>query len=181
MHALKLFACVLLVFAAVRSGSAGQSTKAIPPVEGFDLNRYLGTWYEIGRLPHRFEKGLSRVTAEYALLPDGKIRVLNRGFKLEKNKWSEAKGKAWVPDPAAPARLKVRFFWPFSAEYKIIRLDPEYEWAVITSGSTDYLWILCRRPVMDEALYRSLVQFVKDNGFDTNRLIRVEQEAGAGP
>jgi apolipoprotein D and lipocalin family protein len=181
MHDFKSIFLFLVGFSMVLPALAGVSTKTIPPVEGFDLNRYLGTWYEIARMPHRFEKGLSRVTAEYSLFPDGKVRVLNKGFKTEKNKWSEAKGKAWVPDPAAPARLKVRFFWPFSAEYKIIRLDPEYGWAVVTSGSTDYLWILCRRPVMDEALYQSLVQFLKDNGFDTNRLIRVEQEAGAGP
>ncbi len=172
---------VLMMIAVAGAGTAGaaESTENIPPVPDFELNRYLGTWYEIARLPHRFEKGLSRVTATYTLNPNGTIQVLNRGFKAAKNKWSQAEGKAWVPDPDVPARLKVRFFWPFSAEYKIIRLDPEYRWAVVTSSQNNYLWFLCREPVMDEALYKSLVQYVSENGFDVSKLIRVEQdEAG---
>ena len=155
---------------------AGDSTKAIPPVAEFDLNRYLGTWYEIVRMPHRFEKDLIRVTADYSLRPDGKIQVLNRGYKPSKGKWSDAKGKAWVPDPRVPARLKVSFFWPFSAEYKIIRLDAEYRWALVTSGTTDYLWLLSRTPKMEAATVDSLVRFAKEKGFDVDRLIRVEQE-----
>jgi apolipoprotein D and lipocalin family protein len=166
-----LFGCVTAVPA-----SAGESAKSIPLAQNFDLSRYLGTWYEIARLPHRFEKDLTRVTATYSLLPDGKIRVLNRGYKPGKDKWSEAKGKAWVPDPNVPARLRVRFFWPFSADYRIIRLDPDYRWAVVTSGSKDYLWILSRNPKMDEEVYGSLIRFVGDNGFDLDNLIRVEQE-----
>ena len=176
MHVLNPIVWILAGSAIMAPVLAGESTKSIPPVSEFDLNRYLGTWYEIVRLPHRFEKDLVKVTATYTLRPDGKITVLNRGFKPSKNRWSEAKGKAWVPDPTVPARLKVRFFWPFSAEYKIIRLDPDYQWAVVTSGSTDYLWFLCRTPKMDDALFQSLVQFVKENGFDTGKLIRVEQE-----
>ncbi len=175
MQAFRWMSVALIGFVALTHAKSA-STESIPPVPHFELSRYLGTWYEIARLPHRFEKGLVRVTATYTLLPDGKIQVLNRGFKTSKNKWSQAKGKAWVPDPAVPARLKVRFFWPFSAEYKIIRLDPDYQWAVVTSSSTKYFWILSRTPVMDEALYQSLVQFAAQNGFDTGRLIRVPQE-----
>lgn len=172
---------VFLLFAFGFAGTvrSAESTESIPPVSEFDLQRYLGTWYEIARLPHRFEKGLTRVTATYSLNPNGSIRVVNRGFKAAKNKWSQAEAKAWVPDPAVPARLKVRFFWPFSAEYKVIRLDPEYQWAVVTGSKNNYLWFLCREPVMDEALYESLVQYVRDNGFDVSKLIRVEQDAAA--
>jgi apolipoprotein D and lipocalin family protein len=155
---------------------AGESTKSIPPVSKLDLNRYLGTWYEIFRLPHKFEKDLIKVTASYSLRKDGKIQVLNRGYKPSKGKWSVAKGKAWIPDPGVPARLKVSFFWPFSAEYKIIRLDSEYRWALVTSGSTDYLWLLSRTPGMEKAEVDSLMRFAGQNGFDTGKLIRVEQE-----
>jgi apolipoprotein D and lipocalin family protein len=175
-----MIALLLAGFTGPAFGRAAESTESIPPVSAFELSRYLGTWYEIARLPHRFEKGLSRVTATYTLNLDGSIRVLNRGFKAAGNKWSQAEGKAWLPDPGVPARLKVRFFWPFSAEYKIIRLDPDYRWAVVTSGSKKYLWILSRTPVMDAAEYESLIDFVRENGFDTGKLIRVEQdETGA--
>ncbi len=172
---------MLLAFGFWGTVRSAESTESIPPVSDFELNRYLGTWYEIARLPHRFEKGQSRVTATYALNPNGTIHVLNRGFKAAKNKWSQAEAKAWVPDPAVPARLKVRFFWPFSGEYKVIRLDTEYQWAVVTSGTKNYLWILSRVPVMDEALYESLVQYVRENGFDVSKLIRVEQDAAGNP
>ena len=163
-------------FAMIATVMAGESTKAIPPVPEFDLSRSLGTWYEIIRMPHRFEKDLIKVTAEYSLRPDGKIQVLNRGYKLSKGKWSEAKGKAWIPDLRVPSRLKVSFFWPFSAEYKIIRLDAEYRWAMVTSGSTDYLWLLSRTPKMEPAVVDSLIRFAEEKGFDVGKLIRVEQE-----
>jgi apolipoprotein D and lipocalin family protein len=173
-----LFTIAVAVAGAAR---APESTEAIPPVSDFDLQRYLGTWYEIARLPHRFEKGLTRVTATYEIDPNGSLRVVNRGFKAAKNKWSQAEGKAWVPNPGVPALLKVRFFWPFSAEYKVIRLDPEYQWAVVTSSQKKYLWILSREPVMDEALVESLVRYARENGFDVSKLNRVDQDAAANP
>jgi apolipoprotein D and lipocalin family protein len=176
MHDFKPLLTLLIGCAMFITASAGETTKNIPPVPEFDLNRYLGTWYEIIRMPHRFEKDLIKVTATYSLRPDGKIQVLNKGFKPSKNKWSEAKGKAWIPDPLIPARLKVSFFWPFSAEYKIIRLDTDYQWALITSGSTDYLWLLSRTPKMEEAVVDSLIGYAKEKGFDIGKLIRVEQE-----
>jgi len=119
-------------------------TSGIKSVENFELEKYLGTWYEIVRLPHRFEKGLQQVTATYNLLENGKIEVLNKGFKTRKNKWSESKGKAWVPDEAKLSDLKVSFFWPFSAAYRIIYLEDDYSLAIVTSDSFDYFWILSR-------------------------------------
>lgn len=174
---------ILLIAGMARAGAArtAESTESIPPVPAFELSRYLGTWYEIARLPHRFEKGLSRVTATYSLNLNGSIRVLNRGFKAHRNKWSEIEGKAWNPDPAVPAVLRVRFFWPFHAAYRIILLDEGYQWAIVTSGSKKFLWILSRKPVMDEGVYASLVAFAGRNGFDTTRLIRVEQDASESP
>jgi apolipoprotein D and lipocalin family protein len=176
MHLLKPIYWLLVGSAMFVTARAGESTESLPPVPDFDLSRYLGTWYEIVRMPHRFEKDLIKVTATYSLRPDGKIQVLNRGFKPSKGKWSDARGKAWVPNPQIPARLKVSFFWPFSAEYKIIGLDSDYKWALVTSGSTDYLWLLSRTPKMEGALVDSLVQFVKDKGFDAGKFIHVEQE-----
>jgi apolipoprotein D and lipocalin family protein len=176
MHSLKPILWILIGSVVAGPAFAGDSTKAIPVVSNFELDRYLGTWYEIARLPHRFEKGLIKVTATYSLRPDGKIQVLNRGYKPAKNKWSKAKGKAWIPDKNVPARLRVSFFWPFAADYRVIKLDPDYQWAVVTSGSKDYFWILCRTPKIDQASYESLIQFARDNGFDLGKLILVEQE-----
>jgi len=176
MQLLKPFFWLMIGSAMFVTARAGESTESLPPVPDFDLNRYLGTWYEIVRMPHRFEKDLIKVTATYSLRPDGKIRVLNRGYKPSKEKWSDARGKAWVPDLRVPARLRVSFFWPFSAEYKIIRLDADYQWALVTSGSTDYLWLLSRTPKMEEPVLDSLVQFAKEKGFNVGKLIRVEQE-----
>ena len=92
------------------ASQTSNSTKSLPVVRDFDLQRYLGTWYEIARLPHRFEKNLQRVTASYALREDGKISVLNRGYDTVRKQWKDARGRAWVPDPDQPAVLKVSFF-----------------------------------------------------------------------
>lgn len=148
-------------------------TDSIPPVANFDLQRYLGKWYEIARLPHSFEDGLDNVTASYSLRNDGDIRVINRGFDTENKEWSDAEGRAWVPEPSAPSVLKVSFFWPFSASYKVILLAEDYSYAMVTSSSKDYLWILARQPTIDDSLYSSLVDKAKVWGFDIEKLIKV--------
>jgi apolipoprotein D and lipocalin family protein len=151
-------------------------TNHIPLVSSFDLNRYLGTWYEIARLPHRFEKNLTKVTATYSLRDDGKIKVVNRGFDPQKNKWSEANGKAWIPDPKVPARLKVSFFWFFSADYRIIDLDQQqYSYAMVTSNSRNYFWILSRTPALDDTIYTTLIGKARQYGFDTEKIEKVSQ------
>ena len=116
----------------------------VPQVE---LGRYMGTWYEIASYPTWFQKGCAGSTATYALRPDGAVDVLNRcrkGGELD-----SAHGTAWAPDPSVPAKLKVRFFWPFSGDYWIIELGPEYEYAVVGHPSREYLWILSRTPRME--------------------------------
>ena len=148
-------------------------TDSIPVVSSFNLERYLGTWYEIARLPNKFEENLEKITATYTLNEDGEIAVLNRGFNVIDQEWEEASGKAWVPDPAQPARLRVSFFWIFASDYKIIALDNNYQYALVTSSSKEYLWILARDPVLDEAIYQKLVALADMNGFDTAKLIRV--------
>ncbi len=145
-------------------------------VKEFELNRYMGTWYEIARYDHRFERGLVGVTAIYSLREDGKIRVVNRGYKGGFNgKMSEAVGKAKIPNPNQKARLKVSFFLFFYADYLVMELDPDYQWAVVGSKSDNYLWILSRKPIMKEDLYQEILEKVRKRGYDTSKLIKVEQ------
>ena len=145
-------------------------------VKNLELNRYLGTWYEIARFPHSFEKGLVGVTATYSLRPDGKIKVLNQGRKESLDgELSSAEGKAKIPDPTKPAKLKVAFFWIFYAEYNVLELDENYQYALIGSSSDKYLWILSRSPQMDEALYQSLIEKARQRGYDVSKLIMVPQ------
>ncbi len=146
-------------------------TDHIPAVSSFDLNRYLGTWYEIARLPHKFEDGLDKVTATYILRDDGDIDVINRGYHTEDGEWQEATGKAWVPDKKNPALLRVSFFWIFASDYKIINLDQEdYQYAMITSSSKKYLWILSKTPDLKKEILQNLIQQADQLGFDIDQL-----------
>lgn len=140
-------------------------------VDYVDVEKYMGTWFEIAKFPQRFEKGLVGVTANYALLPNGKVRVLNRGYKGDFNgKLKTAKGKAWIVDTATNAKLKVSFFWPFAGNYWILELGKNYEYVVVGDESRKYLWILSRTPHMDEAVYNELLKRVQDKGFDISKL-----------
>jgi apolipoprotein D and lipocalin family protein len=146
-------------------------------VEHVDVQRYMGTWFEIAKLPQRFEKGLVGITANYTLLPDGKVSVLNSGYKEDFNgKLKTIKGKAWVVDTATNAKLKVSFFWPFAGNYWIIELGKDYEYAVVGDESRKYLWILSRTSQMDEAVYNELLKRVQDRGFDVSKLEKVPQK-----
>jgi len=154
--------------------SRALSARHIPLAPEVDINRYTGTWYEIARLPNRFEKNLTRVTAAYSLLPDGRIKVVNRGFDSTSGTWKEVTGKAKIPDRSQPALLKVSFFWIFYSDYRIIDLDTDgYSWAMVTGKTKKYLWILSRTPVMDTDAYDSLVRKAASMGFDVMRLYTV--------
>lgn len=146
-------------------------------VSNVDLEKYQGTWYEIARLPNSFEKGLVGVTATYTLLENGKIRVLNQGYVNSLDgKRKKIKGRAKVPDPAQPGRLKVTFFLFFWSDYYILELDqPDYQWAMIGSSSPRYFWILSREPVLDEAVFSELIRRAENRGYDLSELIMVEQ------
>ena len=147
----------------------------VTPVTGFELERYLGTWYEIARLDHRFERGLTHVTADYSMREDGGVRVINRGFNSKEQKWEEAEGKAYVMDDAATGRLKVSFFGPFYGGYNIIELDKQdYQYSLVSGPNYSYLWILSRTPQLQPDIVRQLVQRAKDLGFDTSSLITVD-------
>lgn len=153
----------------------GKDTNDIRTICDVNLEKYLGTWYEIARLPHSFEKDLENATASYSLRNDGKIQVVNAGVKNGEKK--EAKAVAWVPDDKCKGRLLVSFFWPFKGEYKIILLDKDYQYAVVTSDTRNYLWILSRNPEISDELYNELIKFTADKGFDTSKIIKVKQGA----
>jgi lipocalin len=148
------------------------------PVRNFNVNRYLGTWYEIARFPHSFEKGLTGVTATYSLRDDGKIRVVNAGYKDSlQGKFRSIEGKAKLAESENTGHLKVSFFLFFYANYYVLELDTvNYEYALVGSSSPDYLWILCRRPYMPEETYNMLVEKAKEKGYAVHKLIRVEQK-----
>nr|WP_249325610.1 lipocalin family protein [Halomonas boliviensis] len=144
-------------------------------VTGFELDRYLGQWYEIARLDHSFERGLDCVTATYSLRDDGGVRVINRGYNLEEQAWDEAEGRAYFIDDENVGRLKVSFFGPFYGGYNVLALDEEYQWALVSGPNRDYLWILSRTPEMDSAAENHLRQRAAELDFPTDELIDVTQ------
>lgn len=145
------------------------------PVQGFEIEKYLGTWYEIARLDHSFERGLSNVTAQYSLRDDGGVRVVNRGFKTSEGKWEEAEGKAYFVDDKTQGMLKVSFFGPFYGAYNVIALDKQdYQWSLVVGPDTSYMWILSRSPVLEQAIVDQLVAEAKALGFSTDDLIFVD-------
>ena len=148
----------------------------LPPLEvvdNVDLKRYLGKWYEIASYPAWFQRGCTASTAEYSLMDDGKIRVVNRCRKDRVDgPVKESKGKAEVVDTTTYAKLKVWFFWPFKGNYWIIDLDPDYRWVVVGEPKRKYLWILSRTPKLDETLYQGLLSRLPEKGYDPAKLNR---------
>ncbi|MBN1493467.1 MAG: lipocalin family protein [Candidatus Omnitrophica bacterium] len=169
---MKKFYVVML--ALLVSGCLG-IPRNVTPVTDFDLDRYLGTWYEIARLDHSFERGLEQVSAEYALRTGGGITVTNRGFEAAKNEWAEAKGKAFFVGDENEGHLKVSFFGPFYGSYVIFGLDPEnYQYAFVCGANTSYLWLLSRTPTVDEDVMERFIERADSLGFDTDALIYVK-------
>ena len=149
----------------------------IEPVQGFELERYLGQWYEIARLDHRFERGLINVTAEYSLREDGRVRVINRGFRPEDNAWEAVEGVAQLVAAPDVGRLKVSFFGPFYGGYNIIALDKDaYRYALVCGPNRSYLWILAREPQLDPDVLKALVTRAGELGFATDELIMVAHD-----
>ena len=168
---------LLLIFTFVPALAMAQ-TKPLQTVPKVDLNRYLGTWYEIATIPQRFQKGCTGVTATYSLRPDGKIDVLNQCYKDSLNgKHKQVHGKAWMVDKETNAKLKVQFFWPFSGAYWVIELDSVgYQYAVVGHPNRNYLWILCRTPKMDQGLYDGLLARIRDvHGYDISKIKKTLQ------
>ncbi|NQV50795.1 MAG: lipocalin family protein [Candidatus Marinimicrobia bacterium] len=167
---MKIF--LMLLMSVVLSGCLKVPPGA-KPVTGFDLNQYLGVWYEVARLDHRFERGLNNVTAEYSMRPGGGVTVKNRGFMVKHNEWRDAEGKAsFVKEPNL-GHLKVSFFPPFYGSYVIFELDPDYQYAFVCGDDTSYLWLLSRTPVLDQEILDDFENKVQALGFDTSKLIYV--------
>ena len=143
----------------------------IEPVTAFDQSRYLGRWYEIARLDHSFERGLSQVTATYRLNPDGSIAVLNRGFDVDKSEWREAEGVARFVQSSDIAHLKVSFFGPFYGSYIVFELGEDYDYAFVSGFNRDYLWLLARTPEVGSALQDHFLETVAELGFDPAGLV----------
>ena len=151
--------------------------ESVVPVSDFNVKQYLGKWYEIARLDHSFERGMDKVTAEYSLREDGGVKVVNRGFSVDDNKWKEAEGKAYFVEGVDEGYLKVSFFGPFYGSYVVIDLDKEnYQYAFVSGPNTSYLWLLSRTPTVSEEVVARFIEKSKKLGFDTDKLIFVKHE-----
>lgn len=144
-------------------------------VSNLDVNRFMGSWYEIARYEHSFEKGMTHVKANYSLLPDGTIRVLNSGMKNGKKKEIEGKARK-KKDSNSNSKLEVSFFLWFYSDYFVFELDDNYQYAVIGSSSDKYLWILSRTPQLPQSTINDLLIKIKKRGYDTSKLYFVPQK-----
>lgn len=173
---LNKFRPALLLMFLLLTGCLGMP-EGVKPVNGFELDRYLGTWYEIARLDHSFERGLDNVTAQYSMRGDGGVRVINRGYSAEKGEWKEAEGKAFFVDEDNKGYLKVSFFGPFYGSYVVFELDKEnYRYAFISGPDLSYLWLLSRSPEISEEIKREFEQKARSLGFKNEDLVWVSHD-----
>ena len=160
---------------------AKEITRPLTAVDRVDLNRYVGQWFEIARYPNRFQKVCAAdTTAEYTLRKDGKIDVLN-SCRQSDQKIKRARGTARIFDKQSNAKLKVSFFWPFSGNYWVIDLDPDYRYAVVGEPDRKYLWILSRTPSLDEQTYSAIIGKIRAAGYDPSKLMKTLQTAPSNP
>lgn len=163
----------LTLVAVLLAGCTGKPA-GVEPVTPFDAGRYSGQWFEIMRLDHSFERGLTNVTATYRPNEDGSLAVINRGFDRDKCAWKEAKGRAEFQEERDVASLSVSFFGPFAGGYHVFALDKNYGWAAVSGPSRRYLWILARKPNLSPAIRNRLVEKARGLGFPVDELILVD-------
>lgn len=163
---------IVLIFTLV---SCKKNDFPLSTVENVDINRYLGTWYEVARFEHFFEKDCKNVTANYSLRDDGQIDVLNKCVKIDDEKLKEANGIAYATDDSF-SKLKVSFFRPFYGDYQIIMLGEQYDYAVIGTPSREYFWILSRTKTISEELKSKIIEKMKQEKFDPKLIIWTIQE-----
>jgi apolipoprotein D and lipocalin family protein len=168
---------VLALLLSVALGGCLGIPDNVKPVQNFELARYLGTWYEVARMDHSFERGLSNVSAQYSQREGGGVTVINRGYKESEERWDEASGKAFFIGDSSVGQLKVSFFGPFFGAYNIVALDQkEYQWSLVVGANTDYLWILSRTPTLDQTTLDQILSSARSFGFNTDELIFVEHD-----
>ncbi|GAA4328812.1 outer membrane lipoprotein Blc [Mucilaginibacter gynuensis] len=161
---------------AINFASCVSIPKGARAVSPFDIDRYLGKWYEIARMDFKFEKNLDHVTAEYSLNADGSIRVVNKGYHYLKKQWKESIGKARFVKSPDTARLKVSFFGPFYAGYNVIAIDPEYRYAMVAGNNLDYLWLLSREKSIPAAAQTAYLKQAVNLGYDVSKLVWTNQQ-----
>ena len=168
---------ILLILTCLTISACLGMPENIHPVKNFEIEKYLGKWYEIARLDHSFERGLENVTAEYSLRPDRGVDVTNRGFSVTDNEWNEAEGKAYFVDDSSLGYLKVSFFGPFYGSYVVFELDKEnYQYAFVSGPDLSYLWLLARTPELPEEIVDRFIERATSLGFATDELIMVIQD-----
>lgn len=174
-----LVACSLGFLALLNScASIPKKAKA---VENFDVDRYLGTWYEIARFDFRFEKDLDNVSAQYSLNEDGNVTVLNSGYNYKKEKWKKAEGLAKFREDKDTAKLKVSFFGPFYAGYNVIAVDENYRYALVAGKNLKYLWILSRTKGIPDEVKTNYLKIARQIGYDTSKLIWIKHDRNDNP
>ena len=144
--------------------------RAIPAVDNFDLNQYMGTWYEIARLPNRFERGMTQVSAQYTLLSSGEVEIINRGIKNDRKK--SVRGIARIPRKACGAELEVSFFKPFFSSYRIVQLGPDYRYSIVIGSNRKLLWVLARTPALSPQDRAEIKDFLLKHNFPPDQLIK---------
>ena len=164
------FVSITILFTACSSKNPPLQT-----VQKVEINRYLGTWYEIARYEHFFEKDCKNVSANYSMLDEDTIKVINRCTNILTNEKKEAIGRAYAIDDTN-SKLKVSFFRPFYGDYWVLILDENYNYVVVGTPSREYLWILSRKPNLDEKIKNEILQKLPNLGFDTSKLIWTIQE-----
>ena len=170
----KLLACLILPGLALLLSSCASIPKNAQPVKNFDVNRYLGLWYEIARFDFRFERNMDNTSAQYSLDKKGDIVVLNSGFNYKENEWKRVEGKAKFRGDKSVAALKVSFFGPFYSGYNVVALDENYQYALVAGKDLDYLWILARKNTIPEDVKLSYLKVANAIGYDTTRFVWVK-------
>lgn len=161
--------------------SCASIPKKAEAVENFDINRYLGVWYEIARFDFRFERNLDNTSAQYSLNKNGNVIVLNSGYNFIKEEWKKAEGVAKFRDQKDIAALKVSFFGPFYSGYNVVALDENYQYALVAGRNLDYLWILSREKNIPDNVKADYLRIATEIGYDTTKLIWVEHDKNNNP
>jgi Bacterial lipocalin len=175
-----LFRLLMLVSLIGVSGCSTKAPDGVTAVSPFDIRLYAGKWYEIARLNHSFEAGLTDVSARYTLQADGSVAVINRGYNAKDKVWKEATGQALFTGAPSVGSLKVSFFGPFYGGYHVIALDPAYRWAMVIGPDRDYLWILSRDKTVPTEVRERLLRQAQAIGVATGKLIWVSQTRADG-